>query len=99
MLTIMSITGPTEVRELGATVREVRKARSLTQQELAMAAGVGRGVLQKLEEGRGTVNVDSLIRIARALSCDVRLIARQSGRPPSALRGGPGIPSTEAPGG
>jgi len=75
MLTIVSIS---DAAEFGRRLRAVRKEQRLSQEAVAMAAGVGRGVLQKLEEGRGTVTLDSLIRIARALSCDVELVARHN---------------------
>ena len=78
MLTIMSIAEDGELRQLGESIRAMRKEQGLTQESLAMAAGVGRGVIQKLEEGRGTVNVASLIRIATALSREIRLIPRIS---------------------
>jgi HTH-type transcriptional regulator / antitoxin HipB len=83
MLTIVGDLGEaTPVRsldDLGRAVRLRRRQRRLTQQEVATAAGVGRGVLQKLEEGRGTITVDSLLRIAAALSLEVLVSSRRPG--------------------
>ena len=79
MLTIMG--NEEGSRKVGQKVRTMRRAQHLTQEELAMAAGVGRGVLQKLEEGRGTVNLASVIRIAQALSSEIRLVSRQTAQP------------------
>jgi transcriptional regulator with XRE-family HTH domain len=76
MLTIMS-SRVTDRRELGRLVRERRRARSLTQADLAAAAGVGRGVLQKLETGRGEVTVTGVLAILSALSLDVDLVERE----------------------
>ena len=76
MLTIMS-SRVTDRRELGRLVRERRRARSLTQADLAAAAGVGRGVLQKLETGRGDVTVAGVLAILAALSLDVDLVERE----------------------
>ena len=76
MLTIMSIR-VTDRRELGRLVRERRRARRLTQADLAAAAGVGRGVLQKLETGRGEVTVTGVLAILSALSLDVELVERE----------------------
>ena len=78
MLTIVSMD---QIRfgdagELGQIVRRARRAQRLTQEELALAAGVGRGVVQKLERGRGLVRLDSALAILAALSLDVRLVAR-----------------------
>lgn len=76
MLTIMS-SRVTDRRELGRLVRARRRARSLTQADLAAAAGVGRGVLQKLETGRGEVTVTGVLAILSALSLDVDLVERE----------------------
>ncbi|MGP8161619.1 MAG: helix-turn-helix domain-containing protein [Candidatus Dormibacteria bacterium] len=65
--------------ELGRLVRERRRVRQLTQADLAAAAGVGRGVLQKLETGRGGVNVDGVLAILSALSLDVHVVDREMG--------------------
>jgi transcriptional regulator with XRE-family HTH domain len=77
MLTIVS-SRVTDRRALGRLVRERRRARSLTQADLAAAAGVGRGVLQKLETGRGDVTVTGALAILSALSLDVDLVEREA---------------------
>ena len=77
MLTIMS-SRVTDRRDLGRLVRERRRAWSLTQADLAAAAGVGRGVLQKLETGRGDVTVSGVLAILSALSLDVDLVERET---------------------
>jgi transcriptional regulator with XRE-family HTH domain len=88
MLTIVSAGLPVQVTspaDFGAAFRQRRRERSLTQLQVAAAAGVGRGVLQKLESARGTVTVDSMLRIATALSLDVVIRPRQIGVPPPDL--------------
>jgi transcriptional regulator with XRE-family HTH domain len=55
-----------------------RRDRSLTQADLAAAAGIGRGVLQKLETGRGDVTVAGVLAILSALSLDVAIVERES---------------------
>ncbi|MBI2323785.1 MAG: helix-turn-helix transcriptional regulator [Chloroflexi bacterium] len=62
--------------DAGQILREARRRRRLTQIELAQHANVSRGVVQKLEEGRGTVNLDTVIKIASILGIDVRLVER-----------------------
>ncbi len=52
--------------EIGAFVRERRRAAKLTQQELAEIAGVGTRFVSELERGKATVRlaeVDSVLRI------------------------------------
>ncbi|HEY4027680.1 MAG TPA: helix-turn-helix domain-containing protein [Candidatus Dormibacteraeota bacterium] len=57
--------------DVGAFVRRRRKTRRLSQAELAMAAGVGRRLVQKLETGKGSVNLDGALRVLTTLSVDV----------------------------
>jgi HTH-type transcriptional regulator/antitoxin HipB len=79
----VSLSGETapirSVEDLGRAVRARRRERHLTQRQLAAAAGVGRGVLQKLESGRGTVTADSLLRIVTALSLEMIVRERRIG--------------------
>ncbi len=65
---------------IGDLVRRTRRAGGFSQAELATAAGVGRGVLQKLEKGRGTVTLDSALRILAALSMDLSITERSTTR-------------------
>jgi transcriptional regulator with XRE-family HTH domain len=53
-------------RELGRRVRRLRLERNVDQRALAAEAGIGRGTLQRLEEGK-PVNLVSLLRVLRAL--------------------------------
>jgi transcriptional regulator with XRE-family HTH domain len=48
-------------------LRETRKARGLTQQQLAALSGVTRQTIAALETGRVRLNTDHLIPIMRAL--------------------------------
>lgn len=63
--------------EMGQVIRRVRKERGLTQAELGMRANVARGALQKLEEGRGTVNLETVFKILQALSLDLNVAPRR----------------------
>jgi len=72
------------VRTLGRLIRQRRHALHLTQTELAERANVSRGVLQKLEEGRGTVTLDSALRIVSLVSADLVLRDRAAAMPPPA---------------
>lgn len=55
------------LQELGARLRAARLSRNLSQAQLAEEAGIGRVTLQRLEEGKGSASLSSLIRVLRAL--------------------------------
>jgi|SRR5664280_1548576 HTH-type transcriptional regulator/antitoxin HipB len=57
--------------DLGAAVAEVRRARGLTQAEVAEQVGLSRHWLAKLETGRSAVVLDHLLRILRRLGATV----------------------------
>lgn len=80
MLTIVStFPDPVSTRPaLAAAVKARRAELGWTQNDLALGAGVGRGVVQKLETGRGTVTIDSVLAILAALSLDLHLAGRDA---------------------
>lgn len=55
------------LEELGTRLRAVRLHRNLSQERLAEEAGIGRVTLQRLEEGKVSASMPSLIRVLRAL--------------------------------
>lgn len=59
-------------REFGTTLKRLRKARQLTQAEVALAAEVDASYISKLETGAAahTPSVATLQRISRALDAD-----------------------------
>ena len=61
-------------QELGALLRESRKALKLTQPELALAAGVGVRFIVDLEAGKPTLRLQQVLRVIDALggTIDVR---------------------------
>jgi transcriptional regulator with XRE-family HTH domain len=56
---------------VGARVRRVRTQRGLTQGALAQAAGVGRGLVGRVEAGRSVVLLRSLWRLADGLGIHI----------------------------
>ena len=64
-------------RELGALIRRARKARRLTQIELAAQANVSRSAVQRLEEGRGAANLATAFKLLHILSLDLAVTSRQ----------------------
>jgi HTH-type transcriptional regulator / antitoxin HipB len=57
--------------DLQRIIRRHRKARHLSQAQLAQAAGVGKTVVFDIEHGKPTVQLDTLLKILSAL--DIRL--------------------------
>ena len=58
---------------LGGELREIRHRRSWTQQNLADRAGLGRMIINRLERGVGSIDIDGLERIAIALGVPLNL--------------------------
>ena len=56
---------------LGLALREVRQARGLRQEDLALAAGVGLRFVGELERGKPTVRLVETLRVAAALGVQV----------------------------
>lgn len=76
MLTIMSAQRVFDTKDLGRAIKAERARRRLTQVELAQQANVSRGVLQKLEEGRGTVALENALKLVHILSMDLLVQSR-----------------------
>ena len=55
---------------LGKRIRHLRKARSMTQEELAVASDIGVKYLSRIERGDTNVTVRLLDRIAAALNVE-----------------------------
>lgn len=68
--------------DIGGKIRQARKARKLTQADLAGALGMSRTTIGQIEHGTvREVGVRKLIRILEFL--DLELQTRQAGRPPT----------------
>src|SRR5258708_5045440 len=62
---------PTIGELLGERVRELRKKRGLTQIQLSERCGVPQSRISAIEKGSHVPNVETVIRLARALGCKV----------------------------
>lgn len=60
-----------ETSSLVQTMVEARKRARLTQEELADLAGLSRRPVYHLERGKGTLTLDSLIRLADVLGLEI----------------------------
>lgn len=67
--------------QLAALLRQRRKARGLSQQQLAGKLGVTQARLSELESGRAHITVERLIALARLLDLEVVLRDRQTDVP------------------
>ncbi len=59
---------------IGANIRRLRRARGLTQEQLAERAEVGRHFLSDIETGRRRASVHTLVRLTQALETSADLI-------------------------
>ena len=57
------------LERLGEAVRAARKARALSQEALADAAGIDRSHMGKIERGERNVTLLNIVRIAKAMGC------------------------------
>jgi transcriptional regulator with XRE-family HTH domain len=53
---------------------ELRKARGLTQRELAKAANLAQPAIARLESKAATPQLDTLLKVAAALGCDLAVV-------------------------
>ena len=60
-------------QQLGDALRAARKQLSLTQSQLALAAGVGVRFIVDLEAGKPTVRLESVLRVLDALGGEIQL--------------------------
>ncbi|MHB8325544.1 MAG: helix-turn-helix domain-containing protein [Candidatus Dormibacteria bacterium] len=71
--------------DLGRVVLAARKRPGWTRAELVGRAAGGRSAVQKLEAARGTVNLDTALRIPTVLSLDLTVVERRGSVMPEDL--------------
>lgn len=57
---------------IGKAIKETRKERHLTQEELGNLIGVQKSQISKLETNAGNVTIDTLLRVFKALKAKVK---------------------------
>ena len=62
---------------IAGQVSEQRVARGLSQQELAVLCGTTQSAIARLESGGRPPKIDTLLRIAAALDCELEITLRQ----------------------
>lgn len=65
-------------RELGGALRQARRARGMSQADLARAARVGRSWLSAVERGKRTAEIGLVLQVLDTLRLDVTLTDRQA---------------------
>lgn len=55
--------------EIGERIREIRKAKNFTREQLATKSELSSKFIYEVENGKKGLSVDSLMKIAKALSC------------------------------
>lgn len=66
-----------QAAEIAQAVREARKKQRLSQDDLALLAETSRRPLYLLEQGKGSVRLETLLRITDALGLDLEVKARK----------------------
>ncbi len=56
---------------LGCQIQSIRKAKKLTQQEVAQAAGVSQTLVSRLENGDLNIRTPNVRKVVRALKCEL----------------------------
>jgi HTH-type transcriptional regulator / antitoxin HipB len=65
---------------IGKVIRQTRKARKMTQEELGKLIGVQKAQISRLENNPGNVTMDTFLRVFAALQAKVSLQVELSGR-------------------
>ena len=74
MFPIGNMTTPIRTtKELGDTVRSVRKALGVTQDQLALTSGTNRRFIVELEHGKPTTQTGKVLQVLRTLGIDLSL--------------------------
>lgn len=57
------------LEELGNNITKIRKAKGISQEKLAILAGVDRSFVGRIERGKANPTFLTLLRISKALGC------------------------------
>lgn len=59
-------------KQFGTNVREVRKNRDISQDQLALRAGIDRSYMGRIERGQVNITLEKVYRLADALDCSIQ---------------------------
>jgi len=66
-------------KEIGHAIREARRARKLTQKDLAIRSGVWQETISKIENGQSGTKMETIFDLLSALDLDVNIEERSKG--------------------
>lgn len=66
--------------EIGAFVRQERKAQGISQEQLAGVAGTGTRFVSEPENGKGTIQADKMIKVVEALGYGISIMNRREAK-------------------
>ncbi len=61
-----------DAQKFGARLRQLRKERNVSQDELALRAQIDRSYMGRIERGQVNITLEKVFRLANALGCNVR---------------------------
>lgn len=69
----MSVKVAFDVEELPLVLRKLRKIAGLSQQEVALLAGVGKTMVYDLEKGQKRASLENLLKVLKVLNVKIEL--------------------------
>lgn len=61
-----------DAQQFGARLRQLRKERNVSQDELALRAQIDRSYMGRIERGQVNITLEKVYRLANALGCEAR---------------------------
>ena len=65
-----------DARQLGASIRQRRRALGLTQKDVALCCGCGLRVVGDIEKGKPTCQIEKILAVLEALGLNLQLVPR-----------------------
>ena len=62
--------------ELGARIREIRKAQGVSQETLSGLAGTGQRYVSELERGKATARIGEMLKVLNALGAGLYVLSQ-----------------------
>ena len=66
-----------KIKKLGSIVKKTRKKQRLTQQQLALASGVGVRFIRELEQGKNSCHIGKALIVVSMLGIDTKVDGEQ----------------------
>mgnify|MGYP002861762209 CR=1 FL=1 len=60
-----------DIKTVGLRIREIRKFKKLSQEELACETGINCRTILRIENGHTIPTLETLVKISHALDCDI----------------------------